>query len=201
MKALSLAAIALVSALFALTAHADTYNVLGPWFENQWGFQSLDQYGDLYLVNRDSSNPEYWTLLPNGSSITSSVAPNFIPDDGSRCLESFAGFSYTNDAICNGDLVAFLYAADGGPDTSLYVYYGTGTPQLVLPAPSGDLLAMNSLGDIVFDNGFWDNGYYAVDLATLPGPTPEPSTLLLLTTGILTLAAVTALRRRPIPQP
>jgi hypothetical protein len=52
---------------------------------------------------------------------------------------------------------------------------------------------MNSLGDIVFDDGFIDEAYYAVDLNT--APTPEPSTLLLLATGILGAGFIVRRRR------
>jgi len=74
------------------------------------------------------------------------------------------------------------------------MYPGTGTAQFVIAANHGDLLAMNGLGDIVFDDGFNDIAYYAVDLDTLAA-TPEPSSLLLLATGALALAAFVTFRR------
>jgi hypothetical protein len=52
---------------------------------------------------------------------------------------------------------------------------------------------MNSSGDIIFDNGFYDFGYEAIDLTSRH--TPEPASILLLGTGIAAIG-LTLLRRR-----
>jgi hypothetical protein len=195
----SVLALAFAAAPFAaaVPAHADTYQIVGSWFEDTWGFDGIDPSGHVYLQNFFAvSDFQTEILSPTGGSIiiNSSLPLTFVSDRGSSCLESAPGFPHALSGLCNGTRFAFLYAADAGPDTSLYMYPGTGDAQLVSGARSGDLMAMNSLGDIVFDNGFVDTAYYAVDLTTLP--TPEPSSLLLLATGALGLTAFAIRRRR-----
>jgi hypothetical protein len=169
-------------------AHADTYSVTGELFwEAQQGFQGIDSSGNVYL---DNFNTGVYSTLFDGNLIgTSNVVPNFISDRGGSCTTAVPGVTqYLDDEICNGSRVAYIVFPNGNSGAgALYMYSGTGAPQLAAAAPFGDILAMNGLGDIIFDNGFIDFAYEAVDLTKSPPPTPEPSTLLLLTTGILAL--------------
>jgi len=184
--------------LFApLASHADTYSIVANWRENTWGFQGIDSTGNVYLLNFNS-RIDYQTqiLSPTGSSVLvdSNQPLTVVSDRGNPCQQSLPGFNRVLGGICNAGRFAFLYDVNGFSNTSLYMYPGTGTAQFVIAANHGDLLAMNGLGDIVFDDGFNDIAYYAVDLDTLAA-TPEPSSLLLLATGALALAAFVTFRR------
>lgn len=194
--------VALAAFLFfaPLASRADSFSIVGNWAERTWGFQGIDQNGYVYLENFHSILYQTEILSPTGSSvIVNSNSPlTVVSDRGSSCQESLSGFNHVLSGICNGGRFAFLYDANGDPNTSLYTYDGTGTAQFVTTDAHGDLLAMNGLGDIVFDDGFNDIGYYAVNLTTLSAVTPEPSSFLLLVTGTIALAGFDGFRRKSL---
>jgi len=176
-------------------SRADSYSIVGSWAENTWGFDGINASGDVYLQSFYAVH-DYQTeiLSRTGASevISSNLPLTFVSDRGTYCSQTLAGFAQTVRGLCNNGRFTFLYSADGGPDTSLYLYSGAGSAQFVLSAPSGGILAMDSLGDIVFENGFWDQAYYAVNVTTQV--TPEPSNILLFATGSLALCVI--FRRR-----
>jgi hypothetical protein len=106
-------------------------------------------------------------------------------------------FSNPVFGLCNDGRFAFLgsLTSPGNPGTEdLFVYSpDTETLQFIAAAPYGDLLAMNSQGDIVFDNGFTDGASEAVDYSTLAAP--EPASITLFCTGLFALSAALYRRR------
>jgi hypothetical protein len=194
MKSILAMAVAVTALGFlSIRAYADTYSVTGVlWGEGTEGFQGIDSSGNVYIYNFDTG--VYLTLFNGRIVNTSSVEPNFINDRGEICATPVPGVTVTNpsDEICNNGRIAYLV---GGITASLYVYSGTGTPQLIGPAFAGDLIAMNSIGDIVFDDGFADLAYEAIDLTS--EQTPEPASILLVGTGIAAICVTLVRRRTP----
>jgi hypothetical protein len=94
----SVLALAFAAALFSagIPAHADTYQIVGSWFEDTWGFDGIDPSGHVYLQNFFAvSDFQTEILSPTGGSIiiNSSLPLTFVSDRGSSCLESAPGFS------------------------------------------------------------------------------------------------------------
>lgn len=75
---------------------------------------------------------------------------------------------------------------------ALYGYYGSNPPQLLYFEGFAGVFAVNGEGVIVFDNGIFD---LWEELSIPTTPSPEPSSIVLLATGILAFA--TFLYRRP----
>lgn len=137
-----------------------------------------------------------WRLFTKDGGVTFfDTKPELSYDNGSRAACNNSELPFQTSGIyqlCNNGKVVFTYedhvvlwmAPDpvGGPapaDQAVRIYpYGV------------SFLALNQEGDIAFATGY--ENYVAYDLG--PAPTPEPSSLLLLTTGALGSAAV--LRRR-----
>jgi hypothetical protein len=203
---LCLAALSLVVTLFASTAHADTYEVFSLGIDDMqfYGMSSTD-----LVVLTTGTDPACgfgtcYTTYINGIDIsTSSTAPTFTADNGTACTPSLPSGWYVFSSVCNNGRIAWTGAFDAFPPFQVYTGptadpFSTVITGTFFSGNDGDgAVYMNSQGDIVFDDTFYDEWYEAVDLST--APTPEPNTLLLLATGILALAAVTTLRRRPLP--
>ena len=81
----------------------------------------------------------------------------------------------------------------GTPTSDLYVTAGANPPQLVDQVNSLVSYFINGSGDVLFDSGGDGKWYEAIDLTA--AATPEPSSLLLIATGVLGIA-VFAIRRR-----
>jgi len=89
--------------------------------------------------------------------------------------------------------VAF-YGYQSGNSGVEGIYAGAASPQLVASGFFTGPLYVNSLGDIVYDNGGLNEWYEAIDLTTTAA-VPEPSSLLLFGTGALALAGFVTFRR------
>jgi hypothetical protein len=127
----------------------------------------------------------------------SSTPPALTSNFGTPCSFSLpVGTSEIGHACENGHAAYYGYLYDPYSDPpGLYAFNVGSNPRLIYPGFLANGIYMNSLGDIVFDDGVQDLWEEAIDLTTTPAPTPEPSTLLLLATGILGLGITLRQRR------
>jgi hypothetical protein len=183
-----LLALAFAGALFAAapSAHADIYSISALTGDNK-SFYGMDDAGSVVFT---SSGGTYFTYLNGSFSGSSSTAPALAYDFGSGPCHS--GSTPVCTASDNGRTVK-AYSEFGTPFDDLFLYSQGNTQWVTQTQGIAGLLAINGLGDIVFDNGTADEWYEAVDLTA--AQTPEPSALLLLATGAFAIAAF-AIRRR-----
>ena len=141
----------------------------------------------------------YQTLYTgSGDEVFSLTPPTLQWDNGTICRPNLSGFSITG-GLCNGAhfLAAGIYIL---PDSSLLRgIWGGPNPDLfadLLSLGTIDGGLMNALGDAVFIDGLENTLVFAQDLSSQQISTtltPEPSSFLLLVTGVLASAA--SLRR------
>ena len=193
-------AILLVALLFGVPfrASADVYQLvdLGSSFGND--VVGLTSTGDVvvhYFIASPGVLEDKWGLFTRDGAVTFfDTKPALSYDNGGNpCNNSVLPIRIDDGALrnCNNGRVAFTYAGVfqlweapdpvGGPAPSDEV-------TLVYNSGGVNPLLMNAEGDLAF--GTFDRNYVAYDL----GPTPEPSSLLLLATGALGSGVV--LRRR-----
>jgi len=178
-----LAAVCLLGFQFSapVRAHADTYNIVGLANDNV-GFLGMDDNGHVVF---DKSNlcgfACYETYTNGGSAVQTNTIPPFsfdfakVPCNASPCSVSL-----------NGRTASFLNGSQ------LFVTAGANPPQLLTQFIGiAGFLAIDGVGDIVFDNGNADRWYEAINVSAAP----EPSSLIFLATG---LAAGAGLVRRKL---
>jgi hypothetical protein len=199
---LRLAILALVSVFFAAPTRslADQFEVINLTTDNRT-FLGLSSNGTAYFDYSfpgicGSSDTCYYAYS-NGTLIsTSSVAPTFTLDDGTPCTPTVPSGTQLVNGICDNGLDAYSAKFDSLPYAN--VYWGTAFQDIWGSsgpfAASPRLFALNSVGDIVFDDEANDNWYEAIDLTT--STVPEPSGILLLATGLFALLATTHYRRQ-----
>jgi len=188
-SSVAIAALAFVAFAAPTRAKADTYNIVPIFSDNGYNFYGMDDVGNVVFTRPfDCGTPTcYYTLLNGVLSGTSSTVPVLSWDYSAVPCVPLC--SVTN----NGRTATVTYESDQLTQ-DLDLIAGASLPQILLQTRgfSGSL-AMNGLGDIVFDLGNRSEWYEAVNLDTMPAP--EPSGLLLLATGALGIAGL-AMRRR-----
>ncbi|HEX9200867.1 MAG TPA: PEP-CTERM sorting domain-containing protein [Acidobacteriaceae bacterium] len=201
---LSLAILAVATVQFATPpqAHADTYSVVGIETDHGRFFYGMDDSGHVsFSVGGDifhcgSVSPCYETLTYGANPIYSVSAPTYTWDFAANTT-CFAIFPQTPCAVSyNGRTVNYSIEPDG-LTRILSVSSGSNPPQVLFPyrTLTGPIV-LDGTGDVLFDDGFGDIWYEAIDESTIP--TPEPSSILLLATGLLALAIT--VRRHPLMQ-
>jgi hypothetical protein len=131
----------------------------------------------------------YQTYTSGVMTADSPVAPNLAFDNGTSC--SVPGVSPGNVAspsICNNGRELYTAAAVPGNSRSLSVFTGAPSNMVeIIGYGESYFPELDAMGDILFTDPETELTYEYVDLTSRVGVTPEPSTLLLLGTGLIGL--------------
>lgn len=203
---LSLAALACTS---PICASADTFQIIDLGSVPNSGLWGLTASGTV-VIQYEVSIPDdiaYAVIPLSGPGSTDFTPPHLAYDGGTECTPTISsGVTLENFGaiVCNGSHEVYegFFTSPGTSQKMLGIFTGPDPSDLlagfVFPSNSNVFmngLAVNSVGDFAFSlNGGspYDHYYEAVDLT--PSSVPEPSTLLLLGTGVYALFG--AVRRR-----
>jgi hypothetical protein len=168
---------------------ADTSQIryVGP--ANANGIYGIDDTGTVVGTYQCPIGTCYQADPFEGQSYQTTVPPVLDYDNGSLCSPSL---DFELGAVCNDGYVAESYYDLGGTYAGPY-----SDPQFVTGLLADrEEFYINPLGDFAFVGGLDESLYVVYDLTS--HSTPEPSSLLLLTTGIVGLAG---LARRKLLRP
>jgi PEP-CTERM motif len=180
-------------------AIADTYQVFPLISDNGYIFEGMDSSGNVTISH--TALPSlcgtadcniYYNFSDGVLTGTSFTPPTFVPDNGTPCTPTLPAGTFFLRGVCNNGREAFLGSLPPGP-ARLNVYEGPPF-SFVGGDGGGVVIFMNSMGDIVWADGIVESWFQAVDLTSRA--TPEPNSLLLVGTGIVTVVA--SVRRRAI---
>jgi PEP-CTERM motif len=185
---------------FPQTGFADTYQIYNLTYDGARFFYGITDSGTVVL--RNSTNPDsclalsvcYDTYVGGVLTAESASPPSLAYDDGTAC--TIAGLplgTLVASAVCNGGHEAFVAIYPGDPSHDLYTGPDLAAGALA-PSDSSPLPQLTATGDIVWDDGLNDEFMEAVDLTT--AEVPEPSSMVLLGTGII--AVLGSIRRRSL---
>jgi hypothetical protein len=195
-------AIAAILFTFPVPAHADTYTVYNLSDANATTLYGITTSGEVVTYNSGCGLPNFpcYTDYVNGAKVgTSTTAPAFAYDDGTKCsIPSGFAFHGSSSAspVCNNGFIGFGTLSNPNGDPS-GIYTGpTSDLSLVQAFGSTDELAINRSGDFAWVDGRDEFIYEAVDNTT--AITPEPSSILLVGSGVLSLIEVARRRLRNV---
>jgi len=174
------------------SAHADSYTIYVLGQDRTNDMIGINTAGAAVTFNPFCSelNPNAcYTTYVDGVAVSQSMtAPGLVYDNGGPCSSLPAGFDVTR-SVCNNGRIGFG-SGNGEDGQLLAAYIGSSSAPEPLGPGSVDKIFLNSAGDILWDDGQDNEIFEAIDTSVVP----EPSSLLLLVTGLASLT--TPIRRK-----
>ncbi len=166
------------------SAFADSYDVYiaGPSAGGIYA-EGINSSGQALILNV-VSGPTY-TVFDHGALVASgdTIPASFLPDDGAECSVNYGGNSYAGR--CNNGYEAFSVHDYQAPNLGVFILHDGNVTTLddggflQTSIESPHFLFLNSSGDVAFNDGDKDTNFQAYNTTT-----PEPSSYLLLLTGV-----------------